>query len=471
MLTALAMHGGRSSAAEQLADALWGDEIPPSWNKVVQGCIVRLRKALGPGSIDTDPHGYRLVIPPDDIDARQFERSLRRARELLAFGEHERAMFAADEALALWRGRPLLDSIEWEPARIEVERLEELHHEAEEIRLDAALRAGRHAEVLATARALVEAAPTRERRWELLALAQYRAGSQGDALRTLHTARRVLAGELGVDPGPDLLALERAVLDHDPGSPGPEAPPDVGTWCPWPGLLAYGIEDAEGFFGRASEVETASIGSPRTGSWWSSAHPAAASRRWCAPGWRRGCSATAGRVVVVVPGSRPVDALSSPAGIGRSARARDRPVRRGRHAVPRAARREEFLDALVAHARSAPLLVALPRRPPRGLSGHAGFADLIERGLFLLGPMGETELRAAVEGPAGRAGLRLEPGLVDLVVREIQAEPGALPLLSHALHQTWIHREGRTMTVAGFRRPAASRARWPSRPSASTSSR
>ena len=164
-------------------------------------------------------------------------------------------MFAADEALALWRGRPLLDSTEWEPARIEIERLEELRHEAEEIRLDAALRAGLHAEVLATARALVEASPTRERRWELLALAQYRSGSQGDALRTLHTARRVLADELGVDPGPDLLALERAVLDHAPDLQGPEAPPEVGTWCPWPGLLAYGIEDAEGFFGRVSEVE------------------------------------------------------------------------------------------------------------------------------------------------------------------------------------------------------------------------
>ena len=71
---------------------------------------------------------------------------------LLAFGENERAMFAADEALASGRrGRPLLDSIDWEPARIEVERLEELRHEAEEIRLDAALRAGLHSEVLATA--------------------------------------------------------------------------------------------------------------------------------------------------------------------------------------------------------------------------------------------------------------------------------------------------------------------------------
>ena len=295
MLTALALHEGEVVSGEQLADALWGDAVPASWNKVVQGCIVRLRKALGPGSIDTDPHGYRLVLAPDDIDARQFERSLGRARELLALGEHERAMFAADEALSLWRGRPMLDSVEWEPARIEVGRLEELHHEAEEIRLDAALRAGRHAEVLATARTLVEAAPTRERRWELLALAQYRSGSQGDALRTLNTARRVLAVELGVDPGPDLLALERAVLDHAPQLTGPGAPLDVSTWCPWPGLLAYASTTPRGSSVALRRSTTASSGWPRTGSWWSSAHPAAASRPWCGPAWRPGSSATAGR--------------------------------------------------------------------------------------------------------------------------------------------------------------------------------
>ena len=115
------------------------------------------------------------------------------------------------------------------------------------------------------------------------------------------------------------------------------------------------------------------------------------------------------------------------------------------------AQRAAFLDALVEHARSAPVLVTLRADHLADLAGHSGFSALVERGLFLLGPMGEAELRAAVEGPAGRAGLRLEPGLVDLVVREIQAEPGALPLFSHALHQTWTHREGRTMTVAGFR--------------------
>ena len=85
------------------------------------------------------------------------------------------------------------------------------------------------------------------------------------------------------------------------------------------------------------------------------------------------------------------------------------------------------------------------------LSAHPDFARLVERGLYLLGAMGTDELRAAIEAPAHQAGLLLEPGLVDLLVRDVEGEPGALPLLSHALRQTWRRREGRTLTVAGYR--------------------
>ena len=64
--------------------------------------------------------------------------------------------------------------------------------------------------------------------------------------------------------------------------------------------------------------------------------------------------------------------------------------------------------------------------------------------------MSDADLRVAIEGPARQAGLLLEPGLVDLLVREVEGEPGALPLLSHALHETWQRREGRTLTVEGY---------------------
>ncbi len=71
------------------------------------------------------------------------------------------------------------------------------------------------------------------------------------------------------------------------------------------------------------------------------------------------------------------------------------------------------------------------------LAPYPDIARVLEEGLYLLGPMSEPDLRSAIEGPARRAGLRLEPGLVDLLVREVEGEPAALPLLSHVLRETW----------------------------------
>ena len=69
----------------------------------------------------------------------------------------------------------------------------------------------------------------------------------------------------------------------------------------------------------------------------------------------------------------------------------------------------------------------------------------------LLGPMRPDELRATIDGPARRAGLRLEPGLADLILEDVAGEPGALPLLSHAMRETWRRRDGHTLSIAGYR--------------------
>ena len=81
---------------------------------------------------------------------------------------------------------------------------------------------------------------------------------------------------------------------------------------------------------------------------------------------------------------------------------------------------------------------------------YPGFARLLERGLHLLGAMSEQGLREAVQAPARQAGLLIEAGLVDLLVGEVEGTPGALPMLSHALLETWKRREGNTLTVAGY---------------------
>jgi hypothetical protein len=101
---------------------------------------------------------------------------------------------------------------------------------------------------------MVEAAPLRERRWALLAQAQYLAGRQMEALRTLRRVRVVLSRDLGLDPGPDLVALEQAILRQDPELSVDPAPASGHGVSPYPGLAAYGEEDAESFFGREEET-------------------------------------------------------------------------------------------------------------------------------------------------------------------------------------------------------------------------
>ncbi len=113
--------------------------------------------------------------------------------------------------------------------------------------------------------------------------------------------------------------------------------------------------------------------------------------------------------------------------------------------------RARFFAALAAHASRAPVVIAVRADHLGAFSEHPEFAQLVERSLYLLRPLGEQDLRAAIEGPARQHGLLLEPGLVDLLIREAEGEPGALPLLSHALSQTWARREGRTLTVEGYR--------------------
>jgi DNA-binding CsgD family transcriptional regulator/WD40 repeat protein len=84
-------------------------------------------------------------------------------------------------------------------------------------------------------------------------------------------------------------------------------------------------------------------------------------------------------------------------------------------------------------------------------AGFPGFAEVLERSHVLLGPPSQEELMAAVEGPAEQAGLRLEPGLCDVILRDLGEAPGALPLLSHALRETWLRRTGNLLTVAAYR--------------------
>jgi WD40 repeat protein/DNA-binding SARP family transcriptional activator len=116
--------------------------------------------------------------------------------------------------------------------------------------------------------------------------------------------------------------------------------------------------------------------------------------------------------------------------------------------------RAAFLTALTEAAwadRNITVVVAVRADYYGHCTADPTLAGLLAANHVLVGPMEAAELRRAVELPARRAGLRLEPGLADAMVSEVAEEPGGLPLLSCALLENWQHRQGRTLTLAAYR--------------------
>ena len=361
------------------------------------------------------------------------------------------------EALALWRGGPYPDLEGWRLAVVECARLHALRLDAEELKVEAALRLGQHRDVVGPAHAMVQAAPMRERRWALLAHAQYQGGRQEEALRTIHEVKSLLTQRLGLDPGPDLVALEQAILRQDASLVASGASSRASDTCPYQGLMPYDVGDAESFFGREasvnaclsalSDVSTVTVVGP------SGCGKSSLVRAGIAAALRR-----QGRsVVVVTPGDHPAHALS------RFPRDGSRPIlvidqcEEVFSLCDDPSERAEFVTAVVQHAESGLLVIALRADRLADFAMYPSLARLVEQGLHLLGGMSEDGLRAAIESPARQVGLMIEPGLVDLLLREVQDEPGALPMLSHALLETWKRREGNTMTVDGYRATGAIR--------------
>ena len=215
LVALLALRGGRVVAVDSIVDAVWGDEdLPADPANAVQHHVTRLRKALGPDALVVSPEGYALRGA--EVDALRFEELLAEARSELRNGDARAAARATDAALALWRGRPLLGLPEAEWAAAERARLEALRLDVLEERFETMLALGEHETLVPELRAALETNPFRERLWRQLMLALYRAGRQADALDAFQDARRMLADELGLEPGPDLQRLQSAILAHDP---------------------------------------------------------------------------------------------------------------------------------------------------------------------------------------------------------------------------------------------------------------
>jgi predicted ATPase/DNA-binding SARP family transcriptional activator len=212
----LATNAGRVVSGDRLIEELWGDDAPVDAANALQHHISRLRRVLGPERLVARPPGYVLELDEDAVDAIAFERLTAEGRAALRAGDQHRADETLREALSLWRGEPLAEFADQRWSLAEAARLERLHDDAIEDRVEVDLALGRHADVVPELEAIVEERPFRERAWGHLMLALYRAGRQADALDAYRRAREALADVHGLDPSPDLQRLEARILAQDP---------------------------------------------------------------------------------------------------------------------------------------------------------------------------------------------------------------------------------------------------------------
>ena len=218
VLAALLINAGQIVPADVLINEVWGDAPPNKAGNLVSIYVLRLRRLLG----DTDSTllvtrapGYLLRLAPGDTDAQVFETLVREGGRTYAAGDPERAAAQLAEALALWYGSPLADVPATTLVETEASRLTDLRLDARELRIQAELACGSHAQVVPELRRLLADHALRENLWLLLMQALDGAGRHAEALDAYGQARSVLAEELGVDPGAELRQFYADLLAQD----------------------------------------------------------------------------------------------------------------------------------------------------------------------------------------------------------------------------------------------------------------
>jgi DNA-binding SARP family transcriptional activator len=224
LLIMLALRPGQLVPASQLIDGLWADQAPAGAPNALQALVSRLRRAIPEAMIESRPAGYQLKLDPRSTDIVRFE-------ELAAAG---RAQLREDpaaagstlrEALGLWRGPALVDVAETDFGRAAIARLDELRLLATQNRIDADLRTGLTATLVAELEGLVITHPMREPLAARLMRALHAAGRRGAALEVYEQTRERLVDQLGVEPSAELAALHLEILRADEPQATPNARP------------------------------------------------------------------------------------------------------------------------------------------------------------------------------------------------------------------------------------------------------
>lgn len=227
VLAALLLEADRPVPVERLADVVWGDRPPSSARTQIAIAVSGLRRAFRdagrPRVIETVRPGYRIPAAAAAIDAAAAEELIGAARRDAAAGRLSRAAEGFRAALALWRG-PVLDGLDRPRIEAGALRWEELRLAAVEEAAHVDLLLGRHRELIGELVGPVGEHPYRERLRGLLMTALARAGRPSEALEVYREGRRLLAADLGLEPGRELRELQMGILRDDPlvrpGAPG-----------------------------------------------------------------------------------------------------------------------------------------------------------------------------------------------------------------------------------------------------------
>jgi DNA-binding SARP family transcriptional activator len=235
LLAVLLLESGKPVPAERLIDVLWPEQQPGNPKRALQVYASRVRAVLATGDsrLVSGPHGYAVEAPAGRTDIELFAALVEQAKPLDDLEQRRKLLV---DALALWRGPALADVASEDVRRRLCAGLDESRWAAQELRLTTELALGRHRELLPELAELTAEQPTRESLAAARMLALYRSGRQTDALAVYAELARHLSEELGVEPGPELRALQVAILRQDESldlrvtEPGPrELPADIGV--------------------------------------------------------------------------------------------------------------------------------------------------------------------------------------------------------------------------------------------------
>ncbi|MGC0313592.1 BTAD domain-containing putative transcriptional regulator [Kitasatospora acidiphila] len=226
VLAALLLTPQQAVTDRRLIEAVWGEDEqrwPCNATGVLRTHVSRLRRALGQASgaaaqaVASVTGGYRLDLPRERIDAHRFDDAIA-AGFALRHDDPSAARACLTEALGLWVGSAL-DRVPGPLAERARRELAERRLAAIELRMELDLRLGGWRQVAAEAEALIAEHPLRERFHYLLTLAHHRGGRTAEALASFERVRELLAEELGLNPGPQLMELHQELVTGAPARP------------------------------------------------------------------------------------------------------------------------------------------------------------------------------------------------------------------------------------------------------------